>query len=304
MPDKCLCRRSRDLLAPVCLFLAVLLPGAIPPARSAADDQKPPEANDQAPAETEVTKQQREQRLSVMREHVKEFSVVRRVGSEREQVELRSEPLLRYSDQPRGFVDASLWCWKSEGRPVALAKVEMGVAADKTPFWMNCVASLDDGPISITLGGFPYLSTFKAGFELQRIPRGPMPEKTAPARLRQMKELIGRFAATIHSKHRDNAQLVPEELRLLPSPVYRYADDKQDIRDGVIFALTTNGTNPAVMIVIELRLGEGDSPEWKYGIVNMTADEVHLRLDEVEVWVALRGAPRETWNFFRSRREE
>lgn len=304
MPEEFLCRRCRDLLAPVCLFLGVLLTGGIPLARSAADDQKPPQANDQAPAETDVTKQQREQRLSVMREHVKEFSVVRRAGGQGEPVELHGEPLLRYSDQPRGFVDSTLWCWKIESRPVALAKIEMGVAANKTLFWMNCVASLDDGPISMTLGGVHALSTIKPGFELQRIPRGPIPEKTAPARLRQMKELIGRFAGTIHSKHRDNPELVPEELRLLPSPLYRYAGETKEIRDGVIFALTTNGTNPALMIVIELRLGEGDSQEWKYGIVNMTADEVHLRLDEVEIWVALKTDRRETWNFFMSRREE
>jgi hypothetical protein len=218
MPEKSLCRRSRDLLAPVCLFLVVLLPGAIHSARSAVDDRKPPEETDQVPAETDVTKLQREQRLSVMREHAKEFRAVRRVGDEKEQVELRSEPLLRYSDQPRGFVDGTVWCWKSEGRPVALAKVEMAVAANKNPFWMNCLASLDDGPISITFGGSRSLSTSKAGFELQRIPHGPIPEKTAPARLRQMKELIGRFAATIHSKHRDNPELVLRKCDSSPVP--------------------------------------------------------------------------------------
>ncbi len=297
MLERSIWRRPQGSFTRVCLFLAVLWQGAFQPARSDADGQTPPEAD--------VTKQQREQRLVVMREHVKEFSVVRRVGDEREPVELRSDPLLRYSDQPRGFIDATLWCWKSEGRPVALAKVEMAVADDKAAFWMHCVASLDESPISMTLGGIRGLSTSKAGFELRTIPRGPVPEETAAARLHQMKELIGRFAATIHSKHRGNAELVPEELRLLPSPLHRYADDKQDIRDGVIFALTTNGTNPALMIVIELRPGEGDDPpEWKYGIVNMTADDVHLRLDEAEVWASLRTDPRETWSFFRSGRQE
>jgi hypothetical protein len=58
------------------------------------------------------------------------------------------------------------------------------------------------------------------------------------------------------------------------------------------------------MIVIELRIAEGDSQEWKYGIVNMTADDVHLRLDEAEVWASLRTSPRETWNFFSSPRLE
>ncbi len=267
-----------------------------PPAPTAAEDQ--PEA------ESEAAREQREKRLSQMRERANELQVFRRLEDQRERIELRADPLLRYSDQPRGFVDATLWCWKAEGRPVALAKVEMLVTAARTPLWMHCVASLDDRPIDVAMGSVRYLSTRKAGFELRMVPRAPVAEAKPAARQRQMKELVKRFAATIHAKHRDKQELVPQEMRLLPSPVYRYSGEESGIVDGVIFAFTTNGTNPDVLIVIELRSAKDSPPEWMYGIVNMTAADVQLRLDDAEVLVSRLTDPRETWNYFTTAREE
>jgi hypothetical protein len=76
------------------------------------------------------------------------------------------------------------------------------------------------------------------------------------------------------------------------------------IVDVIIFALTTNGTNPDILIVIELHSAQGSPPEWMFGIVNMTAADVHLRLDDAEVWVSLTTDPRETWNYLRTSRKE
>jgi len=119
-----------------------------------------------------------------------------------------------------------------------------------------------------------------------------------------MKDMVGRFAATIHARHEDTKELIPQEMRRLPSPIHRYADEGAGIVDGIIFALTTNGTNPDILIVIELRSANGSPPEWMYGIVNMTAADVHLRFDDTEVWVSLTTDPRETWNFLRTARDE
>ena len=90
----------------------------------------------------------------------------------------------------------------------------------------------------------------------------------------------------------------PQEMRLLATPIHRYADAGSGLQDGMIFGLTTNGTNPDMAIVIESR-GKKDSPfEWKYGIVKMTIAEVHVRLDRKEVWMSPRNGPRETWDSF------
>src|SRR5262245_66684549 len=99
------CRLLRQML---CLS-AVSILGA-PPA--------PAFAGERPAAESEAAKKEREGRLVEMREHAAELAVVRHAGEKDERVALHVEPLMRYSDQPRGFVDATLWCWKARGRPV------------------------------------------------------------------------------------------------------------------------------------------------------------------------------------------
>jgi hypothetical protein len=83
-----------------------------------------------------------------MREQAKLFQV-RRAADDRRVDSLRDEPVFRYSDQPRGFADATVWCWGSEGRPIALAKIDMAQRSNKTPYWNFCVASLADGNIDV-----------------------------------------------------------------------------------------------------------------------------------------------------------
>jgi hypothetical protein len=44
-----------------------------------------------------------------------------------------------------------------------------------------------------------------------------------------------------------------EEMRVLGTPIHRYGDAESALQDGMIFGLTTNGTNPDMFILIELR---------------------------------------------------
>src|SRR5581483_7830029 len=39
-------------------------------------------------------------------------------------IEFRDFPILRYDDQPRRFLDATMWVWTDSGRPVAFEKIE------------------------------------------------------------------------------------------------------------------------------------------------------------------------------------
>jgi hypothetical protein len=48
-------------------------------------------------------------------------------------------------------------------------------------------------------------------------------------------------------------EMQKQEIRRLATPVYRYADVGAGLRNGVIFGLTTNGTNPDLLLLIELR---------------------------------------------------
>jgi hypothetical protein len=251
--------------------------------------------------ETEAVKAQRAERLVKMRELAGQFEMATSGGGDKKSFELRPDPIFRYSDQPRGFVDATLWAWGprgATGRPAVIAKVEAAINETRIPYWQFCVASLADVPVTANLGSERRLNATKPGFELRPIPRAPEPADRPAARHRQLKDLVSRFTATIDGKNLDAKELVKQEMRLLTSPIHRYADELNGLRDGMIFGLTTNGTNPDMLIVIELHATTKSALEWKYGVVKMTDADVHVRLDRDEVWVSLMKEPRETWNYF------
>src|SRR5262245_15195517 len=131
----------------------------------AADDPTP---------EPEGTKQQREARLQKMRALAGQFDITSAAADETTRFELRGEPLFRYSDQPRGFVDATLWSWGPPGRPMAVAKVEAALNG-KVPYWQYCVASLADHPLRIDFTNQRKLSTPRAGLTLRAVPDAPQP---------------------------------------------------------------------------------------------------------------------------------
>jgi hypothetical protein len=51
-----------------------------------------------------------------------------------------------------------------------------------------------------------------------------------------------------------------------------------------VFGLTSNGTNPDVLLVVEA-LGKPESnARWRYGVVAMTGDAVEVVLKDKTVW--------------------
>lgn len=121
-------------------------------------------------------------------------------------------------------------------------------------------------------------STRRPGLEFQPLPDGPTPSDTAPARLRQMKQIHRRFSFyQVSFRGRT-------EHRLLPRPPYRYAAPDTGLVDGVIFASSAHGTNPSILLLIELRQNEGDAPAWHYGLQHLGNADVHALLDGEEVW--------------------
>jgi hypothetical protein len=189
-------------------------------ARAAADDDSPPEE--------EAQREARSARLAKMHATAGQFDIVHPSDDEAQRFELRREALFRYSDQPRGFVDAVLWAWEQPGgggRPVAVAKVEMALR-DKVPIWQFCVASLADHPLHVDFAGERKLTAIKAGVEFQRIPgAGKPPERPALWSL-HARDLAARFGATIHARHLDTKEVVQQEMRVLPTPIHTYSDVK------------------------------------------------------------------------------
>ena len=71
-------------------------------------------------------------------------------------------------------------------------------------------------------------------------------------------------------------------LRLLERPLYSYADEKQGVIAGDVFALSY-GTNPEALVQIEAVSMDGKS-HWRLAFARLSAAEVTVRLNDKEIW--------------------
>ncbi len=193
--------------------------------------------------------------------------------------EMIPQPVFRYDDQPRRILDATLWAWKTSGRPRALCKIE-DYQRETSPLWVYCLTSLSPDLIQADWKTGRHWQATKPGIELRAIPNGPKPAGTAPLQLRQIRKLSRRFSATLLDPRDESRQA----MRLLPQPIVQYHDEKTGLTRGAIFGLASNGTNPDAVVLIELHTDANEGHLWKYAVAGMTASGVELRLDEEKVW--------------------
>lgn len=236
-------------------------------------------ADDSDKTESDARKVAREQNLKLMQQRA-QGTTVKVKDSDRAEVELIAKPLFHYTDEPRRIQDATLWGWMHGGRLVAVCKIEK---YDHSPerTWLYCFGSLSSKLLVVNwLDGMPWTST-KPGVEFRSVETTAQPAKDSAGRLRQMKEVANRFDARILV---DNVNNNTQQMRLLPRPLHRYEKPAGKVLDGAAFGLTTNGTNPDVILLIELQESDNGSPKWMYGLAGMTAGGVTVNLDDREVW--------------------
>ena len=189
---------------------------------------------------------------------------------------LDESPVFRYSDVRREILDAALWSYGGSGRPAALMKIE-AYKIDRGSKWVYCIASLSGDRIAAQWDDGTRFESTEPGVKLRPIPEGPEPGRTAGARLLQLKRLTDRFSATIQ-----NAEDNREPMRLMPTPICRYRDAESGLTDGAVFGYTM-GTNPDVLLVIELTESENGEAEWQCGAAGMTSAGFVVTLDEDEI---------------------
>lgn len=238
------------------------------------EEQAPtaPQAPDQA---------QREKRLDEMRRRAEGIKVLVLVDDQRIPADAVAEPLMRYSDPVRGLRDGTMWCWRHEGRPVALFKTSIGGGDDNEWTWLDGMNSLSRELIEVQWADGHRFASRKPGLKLSPIADAADASDKPRVRLQQMKELARRFQMTI----------VPSEgnkqgMRLLPRTLYRYSAPDDGLLDGALFGFTSNGTCPDAVLAIErTRRGE-TAGAWQYGFAQLTTGGLSAQLDDREVWSA------------------
>jgi len=247
----------------------------------------------------------REVMLETMREKADAIQV-RRIGeNEAERLPLIPEPFFRYSDDPRAIVDASLWGIGGKGRPAAMAKIEYYERPGGKVGWFYCLVSLSDGLLNADFESNLQWQSTQPGLKAATFEESPAPAWGEVARLVQMKNLARRFTARVFGASL-SAPTTQEQMRLLARPLYRYADEESGLYDGAIFGFGTNGTNPDLLLLVELRGPTIAEAKWQCGFARMTTESLRVHLDEREVWTAKRvyaSSPNtpalfDTWLFF------
>src|SRR5207342_2373675 len=115
------------------------------------------------------------------------------------------------------------------------------------------------------------------------LPDAPVPGDTAAARKLQ----IGRLAEGFTGHTVDAARKEKFELRLLPTPLYRYPAAKSGVIDGALFALVSEaGTDPEVLLLIEAREEKG-KVIWEYVCGRFSDRELRVRRKDKEVFASV-----------------
>jgi hypothetical protein len=211
-------------------------------------------------------------------------------------------PVFRYDDQPRKFIDATMWVWTHEGRPIAFQKIE-AMAHYKTdaPLWGYCFTSLADAPLAVEWNDARSFRTTEAGTESRPLPEAPLPAAKAVERKRQMRDIARGFSARII----EAASKRSEAMRLLPTPIFEFADAETKLPRGAVFGFSSNGTNPDLLVVLEAIERQGKAA-WHFAPARMTNGGIQLayrevRLTEMDV-VSSPTGQFATWAFFNTPR--
>ncbi len=202
-------------------------------------------------------------------------------------LELKKEPVFEWSNPTRnGGQQGAIFLWLHDGRPAALACI-FSHPHDKLPgrAILHELHALDPEKLIVKRDECNQWAP-KAGLERKEVPDAAAPAATAAARLAQMRRLAQEFGG-----HEIDREGVRWELRLLPTPLYRYPEARGGVVDGALFALVSDaGTDPEVLLVIEAKETDGKL-RWEYACGRFSDVELRVKYKEKEVYASV---PNET----------
>ena len=223
------------------------------------------------------------ERLRAMRAVADGVTMEQTASGARLGLERLAEPVFRFDDPARQYSDGTVWLWCRSGRPAAL----LTLSKDRSPAeglrWIVELTSMAPGPISATVPGFGAWQPSGAGVLTQKLPKAPLPAEDATKRLRQMRELVRQIKAYEFFKPGNQPSVERYELRVLPQPVYRYADEGSGLIDGGMFIISY-GLNPELALLVEARRDGSSVPTWHYGFARIAIAEVHVDFENKEIW--------------------
>jgi hypothetical protein len=233
----------------------------------------------QAPAGGQSSADAGANRLKFMKDSVRTYELT--VNGENDgALKLQEEPVFRLGKQyGEGVEDGAIFLWTgASGRPEAAIQLfRIKNSAEPKGLWIYEFTSLATAGLKAQRNGQLWWSPTMPGLEFKPVPGAPKPGESAPERARQRRTLADGFRASD-----DFGGKGWSELRLLPTPIARYADSKTKLLDGSLLAFVM-GTDPEVFLFLAVRPGREGS-EWQYALAPMTVFAVKASYRGKVVW--------------------
>ena len=241
--------------------------------------------------------------LREMRTAVAAMSVSEKKGDNLQPAKLVEDPIFRYSDPQRLILDGTMWVWTVDELPVMTMKLERFSLPEPERRWLFNVGSCSTNLIAVKWPFDMEFDSKKPGLTFQPLDAGPKLSESKSGRLLQLKQLSRKFSATMLGTTGTDDK---SEMRLLPTPLYRYSSKSGRIADGALFGLSATGTNPDAIIAVQWR-EEGSASHWEFACMGTTDCGLQIRLDDAEVWSQSSTAGKgpilfDTWTWFFSGR--
>jgi hypothetical protein len=201
----------------------------------------------------------------------------------KKELELKKEPIFEWANPARNGQQGVIFLWLRDGRPAALA-CTFSYPHKKLPGRVvtHELHALDSEKLLVKRESYNQWAP-EAGLARKELAEAPTPGTTPAARLLQMRKLAQEFTG-----HEIDNEGKRWDLRLLPTPLYRYPAAKTGVVDGALFALVSNaGTDPEVLLLIEARDVEGKL-RWEYSCGRFSDWELRVQRKEVEVFSSVR----------------
>ena len=231
--------------------------------------------------------------LPIYRQEIAAYSLAVESAPKKE-LELKKEPVFEWSNPVgQGIHQGVIFLWLREGRPAALG----GIFSHPAPGWkgrkvLHELLALDRDKLLVRRPSGT-LNEWKpqAGLARKELPDAGTPAATRGTRLVQMRRLAQQF--TGHSTDNERERW---ELRLLPTPLYRYPEAKSGVIDGALFALTSSaGTDPEVLLLIEARQMDGKT-RWEYACGRFGVISMYVQHNGKEVWSSILNGRSDVWS--------
>lgn len=231
---------------------------------------------DDKPAEnSEIEKQRAAEALELCRRGASEYRLSLD-GLHQTELELKSDPVLRWSNPSVGSIHGVVFVWTEQGRPAAIASIYKWFEPHTHMAFE--VHSLSETPLVGSLGNRAVWNSSRAGIEFKPVEGAPVPAETSAGRLTQMRTMSKDFA--LEKTERDDG--LQQRMRLLTQPIFRYQSPPAKIADGAIFAFV-QGTDPEVLLLLEARAGQG-GPAWHYALARMNSVVFRVTYKDRDVW--------------------